>query len=125
MEDFSKQELRPLETTDRRRSTGVCVGQSVTEARRSVDVSGHQIGRTVEFIEDVRGCCSLQTAVHENNQLTEVNPLWRLLEIWHGMQQTVIDSVINILYYNRVIDMYNQWRTEEGVTGVRTPPIGI
>jgi len=42
VEDCSKHELRRLETTDRRRSTGVCVGQSVTEARRSVDVSGHQ-----------------------------------------------------------------------------------
>ena len=42
VKDCSKHELRWLETTDRRRSTGVCVGQSVTEARRSVDVSGHQ-----------------------------------------------------------------------------------
>ena len=61
VEDCSKHELRPLETTDRRRSTGVYVRQSVTEVRRSVDVSGpqdrshggvHRRGTTVLFHAD-------------------------------------------------------------------------
>jgi len=38
----SKHELRRLETTDCGQSTGVYVGQSVMEARPSVDVSGPQ-----------------------------------------------------------------------------------